>query len=441
MKKVNDELKFFHHDYASFRDWLCLDIQNVTWQGKYREDFERFWDVFFDEDLTLFEISKRFYYIIDNIHVGPLESWFTWLRDKFICFVFISRDISIEELASNLHQSERDTSILLRSFFVEVFPQHEAYINENFTLNDILSGNRNVSANQLVSDLGVDLSFSGSHNHEILTSMEVTLYQEWIYFVKKMEKDFRGTNFNISRLKFRDNLSSKMQSLAQVFAFIGVAIFLVWAIEFANRTYEKYLSDKISVYEPQFRWENEGLKFTDETIADQEQIAQFELDIKDIENVDDTENFLGETLEDEERDEVESEVVLTSIDTLPRDISSADREQSSFEEDIKGGGYRDSRYGNTKVYRVMMNSADTDDTRKRLSKLLDLYQVTQVDNVKPGLAVPGGFYYNLYVPRSYLKEFMAQVKGDDSVIIYESRTRTRRNPPGKNKVFIWLKAI
>ncbi len=441
MSKEGNELNFFHNDYTSFRDWLCLDIQNVTWQGKYREDFERFWDIFFDDGLSLFEISKRFNYLIDNIHVGPLESWFIWLRTKFYCYVFISRGITIEELAQAIKQDERETGILLRTFFIEVFPEHESYINKNFTINDILSKNKSFSIQNFVDDLGVNLTFSGSHNHEILTSMEVTLYQEWIYFVKKMEKDFRGSTFNVSRIKLRDNFSARMQSLAQVFAFVGVAIFLVWAIEFANKTYEKYLSDKISVYEPQFRWENEGLKFTDETIADQEQIAQFELDIKDIENVDDTENFLGETLEDEERDEVESEVVLTSIDTLPRDISSADREQSSFEEDIKGGGYRDSRYGNTKVYRVMMNSADTDETRKRLANLLSLYKVTQVDNVKPGLAVPGGYYYNLYVPRTYLKEFMAQVKGDDSVIIYESKTRTRRNPPGKNKVFIWLKTI
>lgn len=441
MNKVSEELKFFHNDYVAFRDWLCLDIQNVTWQGKYREDFERFWQAFFDEDLTLFQISKRFTYLIENINVGPLESWFIWLRDKFNCYVFISRGITIEELAQNLHQNERDIAILLRSFFVEVFPEHEEYINRNFTINDILSSNKSTTVQKLVDDLGVDLTFSGSHNHEILTSMEVTLYQEWVYFVRKMEKDFKVRNFNLSHIKLRDNLSSKIQTMAQIFAFVGIAIFLVWAIEYANKTYESYLADKISVYEPQFRWENEGLKFTEETIADQEQIAQFELDIKDIENVDDSENFLGETLEDEERDEVESEVVLTSIDTLPRDISSADREQSSFEEDIKGGGYRDSRYGNTKVYRVMMNSADTDETRRRLSRLLDLYKVTQVDNVKPGLAVPGGFYYNLYVPRSHLKDFMAQVKGDDAVVIYESRTRTRRNPPGKNKVFIWLKTI
>jgi hypothetical protein len=89
----------------------------------------------------------------------------------------------------------------------------------------------------------------------------------------------------------------------------------------------------------------------------------------------------------------------------------------------------------------MMRSSDTRTARQELSDLLDRYNVTQVDNVKPGLAVPGGYYYNLYVPRTYLKEFMAQVQDVDKAIIYESRTRTRRNPPGKNKVFIWVKSI
>jgi hypothetical protein len=59
--------------------------------------------------------------------------------------------------------------------------------------------------------------------------------------------------------------------------------------------------------------------------------------------------------------------------------------------------------------------------------------------VRPGQEVPGGIYYNLYVPREFLQEFIEQVKSVDSSISYESRTRSKRNPPGKNKVFIWVK--
>ena len=88
-----------------------------------------------------------------------------------------------------------------------------------------------------------------------------------------------------------------------------------------------------------------------------------------------------------------------------------------------------------------MRSVDAFSSKERLDVLLKKYEVTRVDNVKPGKKVPGGMYYNLYVPREYLKEFMAQVMEFDDAVLYESRTRTGRNPPGKNKVFIWVKNI
>ena len=142
---------------------------------------------------------------------------------------------------------------------------------------------------------------------------------------------------------------------------------------------------------------------------------------------------------EEERFDVESEVSLTSWDALPKNFDIADRERSDYEE--SGRGYRESRYGNTKVYRVLMKSEDTLKAKSHLNKLLKKYQITQVDNVKPGMRVPGGIYYNLYVPLKHLKEFMAQATEGRDAVLYESRTRAKRNPPGKSKVFIWIKSI
>jgi len=114
-------------------------------------------------------------------------------------------------------------------------------------------------------------------------------------------------------------------------------------------------------------------------------------------------------------------------------------ELSGYEE-IKKGGFRDNRYGHKKVYRVMMKSADTLTTRSSLNKLIQRYGVEKGDNVAPGTFVPGGVYYNLFVPRKFLKEFLAQVSEQGDAILYESMTRGR-NPAGKNKVFIWIKDI
>jgi hypothetical protein len=88
-----------------------------------------------------------------------------------------------------------------------------------------------------------------------------------------------------------------------------------------------------------------------------------------------------------------------------------------------------------------MKSVDTYVAKSKLDVLLKNYEVSQVDNVKPGQDVPGGIYYNLFVPRERLKEFIAQVMEVDDSILYESRTRAGRNPVGKNKVFIWVKNI
>ena len=78
--------------------------------------------------------------------------------------------------------------------------------------------------------------------------------------------------------------------------------------------------------------------------------------------------------------------------------------------------------------------------KKKLDNLLSKYQVTQVDNVKPGMYVPGGLYYNIFVPKKFLKEFLAQVMETEEATLYETRTKIK-NPPGKGRVFIWIKGL
>ncbi len=436
---MSEKITFTERDFLYFRQWLCLDIKSVTWQGKYSADFEKFWNIFFKDSSSLNEMSKRFIYAIERSKVGPISSWFTWLRDKFICYVFIEKRISLSLLSDELNIPFPVIARILRNFLSEVFPHHDEYLNEVFLVTNRVSKNIDINIERVVKELGEELNFSGSHDEEVMTSMEVTLYEDWSIFLKKMEKDFGVKSLNLNQVNTSEQIRSYLQTFSNVLAIVGVTIFLVWLVEFANRNYEKYLSDKISIYEPQFRWEDKGLKFTEDQPGINE-LANFELDVGDIENVDDSESLLGESLEDQERVGVETDVVLTSLDSLPKDFDVADSEQSLYEEE-KTSGYRDSRYGNTKVYRVMMRSSDTGRANTILKNLLKKYEVSQVDNVAPGRSVPGGYYYNLYVPRTYLKEFMAQVGEVDTAIIYESRTRTRRNPPGKNKVFIWVKNI
>jgi len=135
----------------------------------------------------------------------------------------------------------------------------------------------------------------------------------------------------------------------------------------------------------------------------------------------------------------ESDVLLTSWDTLPKNFGLAELEMSNYEEESKGG-FRDSQFGNKTVYRVIVNSVESQKTRSAINILLDKYKVTQADNVKPGTFVPGGVYYNLFVPTELLKEFLMKVDEVGDVVIYESNARVK-NPPGKNKVFVWIKSF
>jgi hypothetical protein len=192
----------------------------------------------------------------------------------------------------------------------------------------------------------------------------------------------------------------------------------------------------MKVYEPQYTRKNKILSFRSDN---KKPFKSFELNEKDLDKVTEMEGLQKTKDEVETQFGTESEVVLTSWDSLPRDFDIADLEHSKYEEFRKNNN-RDTRFGNKKVFRVMMKSVDPSISSEKLNVLLKKYKVTRVDNVKPGQSVPGGIYYNIFVPRDYLKEFLAQVMDLDEAILYETRTRGK-NPPGKNKVFIWIKNL
>ena len=169
--------------------------------------------------------------------------------------------------------------------------------------------------------------------------------------------------------------------------------------------------------------------------------SEFEIKYNELEELEKIESRqVFRDVSSSQRYEVESDVVLTSVDTLPKDFASANLEQSDYEE-VKKGGYRNVRYGRRKAYRVMMTSVDPNKTKEELAALLEKYSVTQVDNVKPGTSIPGGIYFNLFVPTTHLKEFLSKVTSrEQNATILESKT-IYGGPSGRNRVFIWVKSI
>ena len=89
----------------------------------------------------------------------------------------------------------------------------------------------------------------------------------------------------------------------------------------------------------------------------------------------------------------------------------------------------------------MMSSVKPEVIKILVGQMLDEYGIKQVDNVKPGTEIPGGIYFNLFVPRNELKRFLKQVSSfEDESTILESKT-VFGGPKGMDKVFVWIKSI
>jgi len=435
---LSDTVIFSDSDFDDFEGWLSLNYDALTWQGRYESEFVSFWEAFFVPGQSLEQMIERFNYSLLHAEIGPLNSWFSWLRNCFLNFVFIRRKITILELSERSGIPYDSLGIIFREYFIEKFPELEEGISKKFQIANRISPNLSLTYEDMKKELRLDDRAETQNNESVLNSMEVTLYPEWNILNKKLHKDLFHPNFDFSKIKMNLSFTRQLKIFREILLFLAIGVGLVFLVKKLNTKWEKSILEQISIYEPQLKWLDTSLSFKDNEGGAK---GNFELSAREIEEVEDNESrFDNLSFSDEIRYEAESDVTLTSWDALPKDFDVVNLEQSDYEE-LKKRGYRDSRYGNTKVYRVLMRSVDSKLSKKRLNYLLDKYQVTRVDNVKPGKTVPGGIYYNLFVPREYLKEFMAQVMDFDDAVLYESRTRTGRNPPGKNKVFIWVKNI
>jgi hypothetical protein len=431
-----EELIYTKEDFEEFRKWLRLNMEGVTWQGRFKNEFEKFWDLFFLDGLSISQVMDRFEYAISISKVGPLASWFNWLKEKLLSYTFIFKNITVFQLAKEGQVTPSLLGSILRSFFLDAFPHYDDYLSTKFQIGNTASDNLFVTFSELEKEIEITNDILGSQEDEIMPSMEVTLYEEWSLFLKRMEKELYHNDFNFKTIKSNASLKKQFKLLIELIVLLTLGVLVTLAVIHGNKWYEKLLADKISIYEPQLKWLDKTLTFKP---VEDKPTVKFELNLDDIEKAENKAKKFGNVSEDNIFNS-ESEVVLTSWDSLPKDFDVADLELSDYEE-LGKRGYREYRFGNTKVYRVMMKSVNSNGSREKLNKLLLKYSVKQVDNVKPGLAVPGGFYYNLYVPRKNLKEFMAQMMDIDESILYESRARTTRNPPGMNRVFVWIKSL
>ena len=324
-------------------------------------------------------------------------------------------------------------ALILRNFFLESFPYLDEYFNSIFHMGNMASENLNLSFKKIAEEKKILVDFYRPSEDDVLSGLEVTLFEEWPVFIKKLKKHLHVSNPRFNKFNPRQIFISSLKHMMEV----AVILLLGWGIIIGtknfNKWYEKILIGKIELFSPKKNWES---KKSIPKKMNLKELADLRASAKKFEEIQ-NEKVTGSIVEEEF--ETESEVILTSWKALPKDFNIAELEQSEYEEFFKRG-IRDNRYGNRKIFRVMMESIHPERVKQKLDDLIANFKAEQVDNVRPGKSVPGGLYYNIFVPQKYLKEFLARVMETEEATLYETRTRIR-NPPGKNRVFIWIKIL
>jgi hypothetical protein len=424
-------------DQETFKEWLGLNTNNITWEGRYENEFNSFWSSLFQENISIEEQIDKINKALLLSKSGPLISWFQWLKNKFICFLFVSKGFSVIELSNRCQYEMKEVALLLRDFFVERYPHLEGQISEHFHVSHIISESVNLKFLELVQKYQMDKETQGTLNDDILKSLEITLYKDWGTLSEKLSLKNSEIAENIIEIKKNVSLKKQFKFIQDLLVLFLIGGLFIAAVKFGNEWYEKKLVKEITLFEPNFFWLDKEVNYQSENPLNKKPIDLDYKELDDLEKIESEATFSD--VEKVNRYEVESDVVLTSVNSIPQDFTSADLEQSAYEEKKKGG-YRNVRYGGRKAYRVMMTSESPGKTKKELIDILKKYNVKQVDNVKPGTSIPGGIYFNLHVPRNVVDEFLSRVSNVKESRILESKT-VFRGPKGTNKVFIWIKQI
>jgi hypothetical protein len=270
--------------------------------------------------------------------------------------------------------------------------------------------------------------------------MEVTLYPDWANLVKELQKDILSLKVDFENLKKRAGYKKQLRFIQEVIFLLLILSVVVFALKNTNKWYEDYLVNKITLFEPNFFWLDKSLSYQEQDLLAKQQIDLTNKELEELEKIEAQQVFSDEKTES--RFDPESDVVvLDSVEDVPKSFGEAETEQSEYEENKKGG-YRDSSYAssNKKAYRILMASVEPSAIRTQILPLMKKFGIAQVDNVKPGMQIPGGLYFNLMVPSKNLKDFMTKVSTLGESTIFESRSQGG-DQAGKNRVFIWIKSI
>lgn len=424
-----EEWKFTELKINEFRQWLNLVDSDLTWTNSQKEIFDSFWLLAFRSPnnlpMNLKQVHEKLEQLEAGVVSGTLAQWLRWLRNRLNCYVFIFENINLRDLALDSDYRINDLAYILRDFFISEYPDYRLYFDKYFNVGNHLSENLYISFQKIQQFSGLKKHSKCLNHSSMMNSLEVPFFED---FEVLLEKSIRREK----KWRFKKPIKKMILFKAHTIKYMLGIFFLVFIILFGfsrlSDWYQRYLSEKISLSIPVFYDEN--LLNENWTLYDrQKDKKHYQKELKL--SFDHEDRLLGT------RSETESDMIVTSLDELPKNIKKALYDSSDYEE-AKRGGFRDYRYGRSRAYRLFINTYEPHKTRKQVESLLSQAPYKKVDNIPLGKKIPGGHYYNVYLANTEVKSFFKAF--EESGKVYISKT-PRPGPRGMSHLFIWVKKI
>lgn len=419
----------------SFFEWLDLDLSSIAWEGKFKKSFDLFQELLFNEHTLIEEVAKKIDLLKEHAGSGPIYSWLKWLGDQFALYIFSIRNCDIAKLCQELHLDPSYFGHILRIHLLEVYPDKEHLINEHLELGAVRSPSKRKTFQMILKELEISELGSISSDIEMMKKLEVTIFPQWKMIIKELEKNSLQIHKDLNKKIAKENSRGIKKFVFEFCLLVCLGLGGIYSMGALNQFYERFLLEKIQLLEPLFIATDQSLAYKSES-RDERKIDLSNKEIEELERVENLKilNDLNTNRYEPETDEV----VLTSVEDIPR----------SFEEIDEDGqkklpaGYRNMTWfrGGRKAYRVLLTSIDPEAMKEEVNKLLYDFEANREWKFVNGKRIPGGIYFNFYLPRKNLKDFLSKMSQYGDATIFESNSR-EKPIPGANRVFIWIKSI
>jgi len=319
----------------------------------------------------------------------------------------------------------RGLAMILRNYFFDKIPTMQNQIDHLF-----LVGHSTIEKYQYTSEdiekLGLRADHSSCNKNDLMQSLEITLFQDFNKVTRSIEHKRDAVLKKKKAKKIKWNFSSQLRFFRDfILVFVAGAGLLLF-LKYGNKYFENNLSKKITLFEDNYFWKDSSLDFQKEN-----NVGKIILSNSELEKLEAAQNkeIFKEVKDSEERFEVESDVTIASIDTLPMSLSV----DNDDKKDLIQGSYR-------KSFRVLLNSTEPNGTNSEIKKILSSFKAESVDSSVYDQLIPGGIYYNLFVPSDKVKALFVALNNLEKVTILETKPKGK-TPKGHNRVFLWVKSI